>query len=151
MNFLKHLKLVLALALWGAGIAAAQIGTSTITGRVTDSSGAVVPRVQVTVVQPATNFSYTAQTNEDGYFRVQSLQPGAYRLTFELEGFKKVVRDNIDLRTGDTLPIDAVMQVGSVADSVQVTAEAPLLETETSATGAVLEGETLYRLPLYQR
>ncbi len=107
--------------------------------------------VQVTVVQTDTNFTFTAPTNNEGLFRVQSLQPGTYRVTFESQGFKKLVREGLDLRTGDTLPVDAVLQVGSVTESVEVRASATMLETETSATGAVVEGSVLYRLPLYQR
>ena len=66
----------------------AQIGTSTLTGRVTDSTGAVVPNVNVTVVQPSTNFTSTTTTNAEGLFRVLSLQPCIYRVTFEVSGFK---------------------------------------------------------------
>lgn len=129
----------------------AQIGTSTITGRVTDATAAVVPGVQVTVVNTDTNFNFTAQTNDQGLFRVQSLQPGTYRITFQASGFKTVIRDNIDLRTGDTLALDATLEVGGVAEQVEVTGRAPLLETEKSATGTVTEGATLYKLPIYQR
>ncbi|MCX6586305.1 MAG: TonB-dependent receptor [Acidobacteria bacterium] len=129
----------------------AQIGTSTLTGRVTDSTGALVPNVSVTVVQPSTNFTSTTTTNAEGIFRVLSLQPSIYRVTFELSGFKKVIRESVELRTGDTLAIDTVMQVGQVTESVEVTGALPALETETSATGAVLAGDVLYDLPLYQR
>ncbi len=128
-----------------------QIGTSTITGRVTDASGAVVPNVNVTVVQPSTNFTSTTTTNAEGIYRVLSLQPSMYRMTFESAGFKKVIRDNVELRTGDTLAVDIAMQVGQVTESVEVTGQVAALETETSATGAVVSGEVLYDLPLYQR
>ena len=84
MTRLTLVFLLCALAAFG------QIGTSTITGRVTDPSGAVVPNVSVTVVNTGTNFQFMAQTNSDGLFRVQSLQPGPYRLTFEAAGFTDV-------------------------------------------------------------
>ena len=131
--------------------AVAQIGTSTITGRVTDPTGAVVPGVSITVVNAATSFKFTTETNEQGIFRVQSLQPGSYRVTFQASGFKTIVRDNIDLRTGDTLALDAGLEVGALAEQVEVTARSQLLETETSATGTVVEGNVLYKLPIYQR
>ncbi|PYT26219.1 MAG: hypothetical protein DMG57_22350 [Acidobacteria bacterium] len=134
-----------------ASLALGQIGTSTITGRVTDASGAVVPKVAVTLVNTNTNFQFSTVTNSDGLFRIQSLQPGPYRISFEATGFKRLTRDNIDLRVGDTLPIDVTLEVGSVTDSVEVVAKAQLLETETSATGSVMEGELLHKLPLYQR
>src|SRR6185503_11168483 len=66
-------------------------------------------------------------------------------------GFKRFVRDNIELRVGNTLPINASMEIGAVAESVQVTAAAPLLETETSTTGTIVDGEYFARMPLYQR
>ncbi|MBL8233783.1 MAG: TonB-dependent receptor [Bryobacterales bacterium] len=129
----------------------AQIGTSTLTGRVTDSTGAVVPQVQVTVVQTSTNFTQNTLTNEEGIYRVLSLQPGVYRVTFEAQGFKKAIRENVELRTGDTLAVDMAMQIGSVAESIEVSGGVALLETETSATGSVVSGEVLYDMPLYQR
>src|ERR1700737_1558675 len=89
-----------------------QIGTSTITGRVTDSSSAVAPNVSVSIVHKATNFSYSAVTNADGIYRVPSLQPGEYRVTFEARGFKKAVRDDVDLRTGETLAEAVVVEGG---------------------------------------
>ena len=129
----------------------AQIGTSTLTGRVTDATGAVVPQVQVTVIHTGTNFTQNSLTNEEGIYRVLSLQPGLYRVTFEAQGFKKAVRENIELRTGDTLAVDMAMQVGSVSESVEVSGGVALLETETSATGSVVSGDVLYDMPLYQR
>jgi hypothetical protein len=146
----RTIKLAFALTAT-ATLALAQIGTSTITGRVTDSTGAVVPNVAVKVIQKSTNFVSPALTNTDGIYRVLSLQPGDYRVTFEVSGFKKVVRDDVSLRTGDTLAVDAALQVGQVSDSVEVTGSAAALETETSATGAVVTGQVLYDLPLYQR
>ena len=143
-------KLVVTLCAASAA-AIAQIGTSTITGRVTDSSNAVVANVAVNIVHKATNFSYSAVTNADGIYRVPSLQPGEYRVTFEAPGFKKAVRDDIDLRTGDTLAVDMVMQVGAVTESIEVQGTAQLLQTETSSTNTVMSGNVLYEMPLYQR
>ena len=94
-----------------ASLAFGQIGTSTITGRVTDASGAVVPQVAVTLVNTNTNFQFSTVTNSDGLFRIQSLQPGPYRISFEATGFKRLIRENIDLRVGDTLPIDVTLEV----------------------------------------
>ncbi len=145
------MKTFFAVFLATATMAMAQIGTSTMTGRVTDASGAIVPNTTVTVVQKATNFTFNATTNEDGIYRVLSLQPGTYRVTFEAAGFKKAIRDEVELRTGDTLAVDMAMQVGQVSDAVEVTGGAQLLETETSATGTVMSGKVLYDMPLYQR
>ncbi len=147
-------KRVFALFAFSTGLAAlgwAQIGTSTITGRVTDPTGAVVPGATVTVVHTGTNFTFNAPTNEDGLYRVLSLNPGMYRITTESQGFKKSVRDEVELRTGDTLAADFILQVGNVTESVEVTGVASLLETETSATGTLMSGTVLYDMPLYQR
>ncbi|MFN7923935.1 MAG: TonB-dependent receptor [Bryobacteraceae bacterium] len=140
---------VLAVSLTSAAFA--QIGTSTITGRVVDSTGAVVPSVTVTVVQTTTNFTQTSVTNNEGIYRVLSLQPGQYRVSFEGQGFKKAVREGVELRIGDTLAIDMALQVGNVSESIEVSGAAQLLETETSATGSVVSGQVLYDMPLYQR
>src|SRR5262245_53020015 len=129
----------------------AQVGTSTITGRVTDPTGAVAPNVNVSVTHKPTNFAYSAVTNTEGIYRVGSLQPGPYRVTFEAPGFKKGLRDDVELRTGDVLAVDMVMQVGQVNESVNVEGVAQLLQTETSSTGTVMTGNVLYEMPLYQR
>ena len=125
--------------------------TGTLTGTVTDSSSAVVANAQVTVTNAATNFETSTVTNSEGIYRIPFLRPGTYRVRITASGFKTVVRDNVELRVGATLPINGVMEVGAVCESVQVTAAAPLLETETSTTGTVIDGEFFQRMPLYQR
>jgi len=134
-----------------APLAQAQVGASTLTGRVTDRTGAVVPSVNVTVVNAETNFRFSATTNQEGLYRVPSLAPGPYRLTFEAAGFKRLVREDITLRTGDVLAVNASLEIGNVAESIEVTGAAPLLETETSAVGSVVQGSLLYTLPSFQR
>lgn len=139
-------------ALFAASVLAlSQIGSSTITGRVTDSSGAVVPNVSITIVHKATNVTSTAVTNNEGIYRVPSLNVGEYTVSFEAPGFKKATVDTVELRTGDTQAVDAVMQVGQISESVRVESTAPLLETETSSTRTVMSGNVLYEMPLYQR
>src|ERR1700730_4863072 len=128
-----------------------QADTGTITGRVTDSSGSIIAGVQITVLQNENNFTFTPVTNNEGIYRVRSLQPGTYTVTFQAPGFKRTIRSGITLRVGDVLPIDVALEVGALTESVQVTAEATLLETETSVTGTVTEGDHLYKLAMYQR
>lgn len=99
----------------------AQVDTGTITGRVMDPTGAAIPGVQVSLVQTETNFRFAAVTNSEGIYRVQSLQPGTYRVTFEAAGFKRGVQDSIALSVGDVRPVDATMEVGAVTESVEVT------------------------------
>src|SRR5262245_7120684 len=100
---------------WGQDIA-------TLTGTVTDSTGAVVAGAQVTAVNLATNFETTTETNSEGIYRITFLRPGDYRVRITASGFKSFVRENIELRVGATLPINAVMEVGALAESVQVSA-----------------------------
>jgi hypothetical protein len=135
----------MSLCAWG------QIGTSTLTGRITDSTGAVVPGANVTVVNVGTNFTFKTTTNDEGLYRVLSLNPGPYRVTVETQGFKRAVREDIEIRVGDIFAADFVLQVGSLNESIEVSGSATLLETETSATGSVVAGSVLYDMPLYQR
>lgn len=131
-------------------IASAQ-DTGVLTGTVTDSTGAVVAEAQVTAVNTATNFETTTATNGEGLYRLPFLRPGTYRVRISANGFKSFVRDNVDLRVGATLPINATMEIGAVAESVNVTSAVPLLETETSTTGTIIDGDFFQRMPLYQR
>jgi hypothetical protein len=128
-----------------------QVDTGIISGRVTDSSGAVVPNAQVAIVNTSTNFESSTSTNTDGLFRMPSLQPGPYSVRITATGFKVYTRTGLDLRVSDNLSLDVAMEVGALSETVNVTGEAPQLQTETSSTGMVAEGTYLEGLPLYQR
>ena len=128
-----------------------QADTGSIAGRVTDSSGASISGVRITVIQKETNFSFSSATNNEGLYRVQSLQPGTYNLSFQAPGFKRTISEGLILRVGDVLAANAALEVGALTESIEVKAESPLLETETSVTGTVTEGEQLYKLAMYQR
>jgi len=125
--------------------------TAALSGRVSDPSGAVVVGAQVTAVNAGTNAESTTVTNEEGLYRIPALRPGTYKVTVTAAGFKRFLRDNVDLRVGVTLPINANLEVGAVADTVEVTSATPLLETESSATGTIVQGDFFYRMPLFQR
>jgi hypothetical protein len=129
----------------------AQVGSATITGTVTDATGATVSGVKVTVVETETNFSSPSETNSVGIFRVQSLQPGVYDVSFEAAGFKRFTEKGLSLKVGDVLPVNAVLQIGNLSEQIQVTGQSAILETETSSTNTVTEGDFLYKMPLYQR
>ena len=103
-----------------------QVNTGTITGTVTDPQGATIANVKVTVVHIDTNFESRTVTNTEGLYRVQSLQPGPYRVTFESPGFKRVVQSGLDLRTGDVLPVNVKMELGQLTDSIQISAQGTL-------------------------
>jgi hypothetical protein len=118
-----------------------------LTGKVTDPTGAMVVAAQVTVTNVATKIENTTQTNTDGMFRVPALRPGNYVVTITATGFKRFVRDNIELRVGAVVPIDAALEIGAVTDTVEVKAAIPLLDTETSATGSNVKGDYVFDLP----
>ncbi len=149
---MKRLTNILSAVLMLMFVASAfcQVNTGTITGAVKDPSGALIPGVQVTVLHTQTNFVTNALTGEDGRYRVPSLLPGPYRITFELPGFKQLVRDGVELHVSDVVPVDATLELGELSDKVEVTAQATILQTETSSTGTITEGDTLYKMPLFQ-
>ena len=119
-----------------------------ISGRVTEASGAAVPNAAVTVTNAATNASVNATTNESGEYTVLYLTPSRYSLAVEAQGFKKSVRQNIEVRIGDKLALDIALEVGAVTDSVNVTSDAPLLETTSASAGQVIDQRRISELPL---
>ncbi len=132
--------------LWGQAA-----GTATLVGRVADSSGSIIPGAKVTVVNLETSFVSETITTSEGTYNVPYLAPGSYRLTVEATGFKRHVREGILLRTGETPRLDVALEVGAVTESVQVDGAAALLETETSASGQVLSGDVLLKIPVPQK
>src|SRR5262245_46309691 len=126
-------------------------GTATIVGAVTDPTGSVVAGAKITVVNVNTSFVHHSVTTPEGTYYIPNLNPGTYQLTIEAAGFRTYVRDGIILRTAEQPRLDVQLEVGTMAESVQVTAAAPLLETETAAAGQVLEGETIVKIPVLQK
>ena len=138
---------VCVLALCASMPAAAQEARGAITGRVTDPSGGVIPAASVTVTNTATNESRRLTTNETGYYEANFLEPSTYNVTVEAGGFKRVVRSGITVNVSTRLEINITMEVGAVAETIEVTAEAPLLETTTASGGRVLDSKNLVNLP----
>src|SRR4051794_40137788 len=89
-----------------------------ITGRVVDTSGAIVVGAAITVTQTDTNFESQTVTNAEGLYRVQSLRSGPYRVTVSAPGFQRLVRDGLSLRTGETQAIDCVLNIGSALQTI---------------------------------
>ena len=127
----------------------AQNDRASITGRVTDPSGANVVGATVKVTNINTGATFDATTNDDGRFVVPSvLQVGMYKVEASMAGFKMAVSDNIELRIGDVREVNLTLQVGATTESVTVTSEAPLLNTETSSQGSVIMGRQITELPI---
>jgi hypothetical protein len=120
----------------------------TIVGRVTDPSSAVVAGAQVTVVSPSTGIRIPAATNSTGNFVVAGLPFGRYDVECEAKGFGKQVRKDVDLHVAQTMVIDFALEVGQVAQSVEVTAAAPILERDTSDLNVVVDEKQVQDLPL---
>jgi hypothetical protein len=129
----------------------AQTGTASITGLVTDESGAAVPGVTVTATNEATNVESVAVTNEAGNYTITPLVVGAYTIKAELTGFRTATTPAITLEARQVARLDLKMAVGAIAESVEVTIAAPILQTETTSVGEVLSGNTVQSLPLNGR
>ncbi|MEI9975023.1 MAG: TonB-dependent receptor [Ignavibacteriota bacterium] len=120
-----------------------------MTGTVTDPANAVVPGAKVTVTNKATATQLLeTKTNETGAYTAPNLPAGVYRITVEASGFKTSVLDDVTLAVGENLRVDAVLQIGSEAESVQVTAEVPRIQSESSEVATQLSNKTLQDLPL---
>lgn len=144
----RQLLAVLLTLLFAASIGFGQQDRATIVGTVTDPSGAAVPSVKVTAIQTATNLKVETVTSESGSYRVPNLPIGEYKVTFELQGFKMVSRENLRLSVQDVLRVDARLEIGQTSESVTVTAEAPLLTTDTPETGTLMTTRQVIDLPL---
>jgi hypothetical protein len=115
-------------------------------GTVTDSTGAVIPGVTVSILNTETGVSTELHTNDAGIYDSVSIRPGKYKVTFTKEGFGKLVRDGITVDVG-VLKIDAELKVGAAQQQVEVTAEAPLLKTETGEQSETLRSDVMSQLP----
>ena len=133
-----------------AGILLCQTGAE-IGGTVTDTSGAVIPGVSVTITNVETGVARTTETNELGFFVVPLLQPGEYRVEIQQEGFRPVSQTGITLHGRDQLRLKLVMEVGAVTEEVTVSATAPLLQTANATQGHVIDNQKIVDLPLNGR
>ncbi|HEV8130660.1 MAG TPA: carboxypeptidase regulatory-like domain-containing protein [Acidobacteriota bacterium] len=129
----------------------AQATTGTILGIITDPSGAVIPGVEVTAVNLGTNFTRTAPTNEEGQYTIRLLPVGEYRVEVALPGFRKFVQSGVILEVNRNARVDAVLQVGEQSEVVNVTGDAPLVETTTPALGQTVNQQDIQNLPLVNR
>ena len=119
-----------------------------ITGRVTDSADAVVPGAAVQAVHVETNVVTSTVSNSEGNFELLNLVPGRYRLIVEHQGFKRYLRGPLEVRVGDVLSIPVTLELGALAESVTVTAEAPLLESASATVSQVIDTRRIESLPM---
>ena len=145
------LLLVLALVLGLQAVAYAQTGAASITGLVTDQSGAVTPGVTVTATNQATGVGYAGVSNDSGNYNILSLPVGRYVVKATLSGFKTTTLPPFTLEAKQIARLDLKMEVGALEDTVEVTAQAPVLQTESATVGEVISGRTVESLPLNGR
>ncbi len=135
---------VLSVVMTGAASAQA---TGSIFGKVTDASGGVLPGVTVTVSGPALQQPLVGVTQDSGAYQFPVVPVGTFTVTFELTGFKKVVRNNIVLVTGFNAPVDMKLEVGAMTEELTVSAAAPVVDTKKTTSGATFSSEILEKIP----
>jgi hypothetical protein len=135
----------------GSAILSGQSFTGAITGTITDQSGAAVPNAKLTAIEESSNISSETQSDVRGAYSFPSLRPGTYRVEAEASGFRKLVHAAIEVRVNDRLEVNMTMLLGSLTESVEVTAAPPLVESQTGAIGNVIENRKISNLPLNTR
>jgi hypothetical protein len=142
---------ILSLTLGSSAFAQSTAINGTIEGTVKDEQGALLPGVTVTVTNVDTGEQRVVVTNENGLYRAPLLSLGTYRVAAELQGFKKFEQQGVSLRAGQTAVIDVAMAVGTVAETITVTADAPLIDLAKIEQGRTLSEEEIKTLPLTSR
>ena len=148
---LSNALLLLCIALLIPVSAFAQTGAASLTGIISDQSGAKVPGTTVTATNQATNVTYTAVSNEAGNYSITSVPVGSYVLKAELSGFKTATTNTIQVEAKATVRLDFDLQLGAIEETVLVAGQSPLLQTESVTVGEVISGTTVVGLPLNGR
>jgi hypothetical protein len=128
--------------------ARAQAVNGGLLGNLADQSGLALPGATVTITETNTNISYTATTNESGYYTFPSLKDGTYKVVGELAGFKKVMREGVIVAVNTTVRVDLKLEVGTIQETITVRGESPVLQTDRSDTGRLIESKMVTDLPL---
>lgn len=142
---------VLACVILGGAALAQTASTGALTGTVTDNTGAVVPSAKVTVTNETTGETRTVTTQTNGSYTVPLLLPGSYRVEFSTSGFKQAIKSGLGINVTETSRFDVQLEVGGVQEQVNITSEATVLQTESSALGRVTDRQLVGNLPLVTR
>ncbi len=142
---------VVFFCLFASVIALAQSTGGRILGQVADPSGAVLSGVKITLTNQATNVTRDLMCDANGDFVFVEVPPGTYRVEFELAGFKKNIQKNVIVEVNQVVTLNTTMQVGAAQEVVEVTSEAPLVETTSTQMGAVVNSRAVSQLPLNSR
>jgi hypothetical protein len=150
-----HVCILTILLFLGCRVASAQSDVGTITGFVKDPSGAVVPSAKVVIRSEATGEEHAVTTDNSGHYTVPSLVPGLYTMTAEVPGFKQFISKQNKLEANSTIELDGNLQVGQTTETVEVSASAEVLQTESGAVQAEVTGQQIQdqelngRSPIY--
>ena len=134
-------------ALFFLGAAGAQEFRASLSGEITDPSGAAISGATITVTNVNRNTDTVEVSNSLGRYVVNFLSPGAYNVTVDKPGFKKLVRQGIRLSSSDKFDLDLRLEVGSISEAVTVTGEPPQLQTESASRSALIENRVIESVP----
>jgi Carboxypeptidase regulatory-like domain/TonB dependent receptor/TonB-dependent Receptor Plug Domain len=129
----------------------AQVAGGTLSGTITDSSGAGIPQAQVVIKNVATGVERTLTTNSDGFYIAPNLLPGDYQVAISAKGFNTETKTGINMTVGSRETFDLVLQVGTITNKVEVSTEAPAVQLSSSDLSAVVTANTVRELPLNGR
>src|ERR1700687_5327280 len=143
--------LVILLCVANSTLLLAQSTGGRILGRVADPSGAILAKAKVSLINEATGLSQQAETNDSGDYGFPQVAVGVYRLEADLAGFKKSVQRGIVLDLNQVITLNAVLQIGTTQETVEVSGEAPLVDTSSTQLGAIMDSKQVAGLPLNAR
>jgi hypothetical protein len=143
--------ILLALAIGVSTLAWAQLYTGTVTGAVTDPSGAVIPIAHVRLVDAQKGYSFTAETDSTGRYLFRSVPPGVYIISVEAHGFQIQQEGGVNIDVNQNVSVNFSMKVGTTSETVEITAAAPVLSTQDAVTGQLIDRRFINDLPLVSR
>ena len=150
-KFPRYTLAITACAALLSPLALGQTPNAQITGRVSDATDAVMPGVSISVVDVERRVERNTRTNDSGLYRVPFLEAGKYRVVVQKEGFKPISRSGITLEVGQVARLDFVLEIGALAERIEVTATATLAQSETTDVGQVIDSKRVLEMPLNGR
>lgn len=151
MRAMRFFASLLVVILTMVVVAAAQEPNATLVGRVTDRLHAAIVDATIQVRNTSTNAVRTGRSEAEGEYTISNLPPGVYEVTIDKQGFKQLHQGRLDLSAAQTARLDAQLEVGAVSETVDVNAEAPLINSETSSRGDVVAPKEIAEIPLNGR
>ncbi len=143
-----HMRTLLIGLLFSASLVFGQATSATVQGTVKDASGAVVPGAAIKITNVQTQVVTSRATNTDGDYLAPFLLPGEYQVSAEKQGFKRALRSGITLQVADRTRVDLTLEIGAISETVTATGEIPLVKSDTSEIGQVIQDRPIYELPL---